>query len=297
MTRQATLLTATLLLATTTIMAQADRSLNYGSQGFAIPGTSAVSYGSPITLSSDALEPSFATTPMSSSSSAAADRKRAETAQHAEAPADTTHVAPDGSQTTTAMGWGYPAAPYLYDGFGGLHAGLNVSLSMSVFAQFGKHARGGAGFTQSINATYVQPLGRKAWLAVGGYANHTIWNGDQFTTGGLYGELGYQFDDHWAVYLYGRKSIVNNGSPGYGYPMDYDYYGLYDTCMMGYDVGDKLGAAVRWTPNEKFSMQLSVDKNWYPQYRTGGNRKFKYSDSQTQSTSVGNSSSRISTTK
>ncbi len=297
MTRQATLLTATLFLATPTIMAQADRSLNYGSHGFAIPGTSAVSYGSPIAMPSDALEPSFATTPMSNSSSAVADRKRAETAQCTEAPADTTHMAPDGSQTTTAMGWGYPAAPYLYNSFGGLHTGLNVSLSMSVFAQFGKHARGGAGFTQSIDATYVQPLGRKAWLAVGGYVDHTNWNGDSFTTGGLYGELGYQFDDYWAAYIYGRKSLVNDGSLGYGYPMGYDYYGLYDTGMMGYDLGDKLGAAVRWTPNEKFSMQLSVEKNWYPRYGTGSNRKFKYSDSQTQSNSVSNSSSRITTTK
>ena len=37
-----------------------------------------------------------------------------------------------------------------------LHPGLNLSLGTSVFAQFGKHARHGAGFMQNISAMYAQ---------------------------------------------------------------------------------------------------------------------------------------------
>lgn len=169
------------------------------------------------------------------------------------------------------------AAPTTLSGYapyGSLHQGLNVSLGMSVFAQFGKHARGGAGFTQNLTATYLQPLGQRSWLAVGGYVDHTNWSGDSYTTGGLYAELGYRFNDHWAAYVYGRKAIVNQGlgafAPHYG-------LGMYGHAPYMYDnLGDKLGAAVRWTPNPTLSIELSVEKNWYPRGTYGYNDKMKY---------------------
>ena len=39
-----------------------------------------------------------------------------------------------------------------------LHRGLNINLGASVFAQFGKNAHHGAGFTQSISAMYAMPI-------------------------------------------------------------------------------------------------------------------------------------------
>lgn len=170
------------------------------------------------------------------------------------------------------------ARPVLPDSayrYGSLHQGLNASLDLSVFAQFGKHARHGAGFSQRLSATWLQPLGRRAWLAVGGYVNHVNWSGDSYTTGGLYGELGYQFNEHWSAYLYGQKSLVDNGVGSYGYPYGrgLDYLG---TPYLYNDLGDRLGAAVRWTPNPSFSLQLSVEKNWFPSYHVGYADRYKY---------------------
>ena len=44
-----------------------------------------------------------------------------------------------------------------------LHKGMNVSLGASVFAEFGKNARGGAGFTQNVSAMYAVPVTKKQW--------------------------------------------------------------------------------------------------------------------------------------
>lgn len=158
--------------------------------------------------------------------------------------------------------------------YGALHQGLNVNLGMSVFAQFGKHARHGTGFTQSLAATYLQPIGKHAWVAAGGYVDHTLWGGDSYTDGGLYGELGYQFNEHWAAYVYGRKSLTTSGLSGYGYPYG---RGLYRLSPLPFgNLGDKLGAAVRWTPNPTLSVELSVEKNWYPSGTYGYDDRMKY---------------------
>lgn len=170
-------------------------------------------------------------------------------------------------------GYGYRGYDYGYRGL--LHEGLNVSLGMSVFAEFGKHARSGAGFTQSLNATYLHPLGKKAWLAVGGYVDHTLWGGDHYTSGGLYGELGYQFDKHWAAYIYGQKSIVNSGVKAMYSPYLFGRYGMYTPYALE-GLADKLGAAVRWTPNPTLSVELSVEKNWYPSSSLSYPDQYKY---------------------
>lgn len=59
-----------------------------------------------------------------------------------------------------------------------LHKGMNVSLGASVFAEFGKNARGGAGFTQNVSAMYAVPVTKKLSVAVGGYFNNIMWQHD-----------------------------------------------------------------------------------------------------------------------
>lgn len=171
---------------------------------------------------------------------------------------------------------------------GGLHQGLNASLGLSVMAGFGKGAPHGAGFAQNLSATYLAPLGKKGWLAAGGYVDHLNWDGMNITNGGLQASLGYQFNDQWSAWVYGQKSIVNNGMHRrYGYPYAYGpyawpgYYGLgrypgyygyggfpgfygYSS-YWGYNnpYGDKIGAVLQWKPSPNFSLQISVEHNWY----------------------------------
>ena len=170
----------------------------------------------------------------------------------------------------------YPTPYSTYYNYGLLHEGLNVSLDISAFATFGKHAKGG-GFGQRLTATWLQRLGKRGWVAAGGYINHLNWRGDSYTSGGLTAEVGYQFDDHWAAYVYGQKSLVNQGGAYAGYsPYGPGYYGWGYSPLMGNDLGDKLGAAVRWTPNRTFSVELSVEKNWYPKNTTGYWGQYNY---------------------
>lgn len=166
-----------------------------------------------------------------------------------------------------------------------LHQGLNASVSLSVMAGFGKGVPKGAGFAQNVTATYVAPLGKRRRLAVGGYINHLNWDGMNVTNGGLYGELGYQFNDHLSGYIYGQKSVVNSGLNGYGgyygYPSYWGGYGAWDyyDSYPGYNAfGDKLGAALRWTPNHNFSLQISVEKNWWPKPTSGAGYSVPRSD-------------------
>ncbi len=266
--------TALSLALAATANAQSDRASAYGSPSRSIPGSSAVAFQSPSMLQAKPMEPSFTMAPMTSSAQPSA-LGRSTSQASAVAHNDTTFYGHEGRLPDSSADPSYPAPWSAYRSYGWLHPGLNVSLDLSVFAQFGKNARKGAGFTQSLTATYLQPLGKKAWMAVGGYVDHTNWNGDNYTSGGLYGELGYQFNEHWAAYVYGKKSIVSTGLQAYGYPYAGGYYG------MGYpylynNLGDKLGAAVRWTPNHNFSMELSVEKNWYPSSAFGYSDAYKY---------------------
>ena len=66
-----------------------------------------------------------------------------------------------------------------------LHKGLNVSLGASVFAQFGKHAYHGAGFSQNISAMYALPVTNRLSLAIGGYFNHISWMHRSFKDAGI----------------------------------------------------------------------------------------------------------------
>lgn len=132
-----------------------------------------------------------------------------------------------------------------------LHKGLNVSMGASVFAQFGKHARHGAGFNQNIAAMYAMPLSKNLSLAIGGYFNNTYWGHDTYRDAGLSAVLGYRFNKHWEAYLYGQKSIASS---------NYIPYSLYDMNALG----DRIGAAVKYNVNKNFSITLSVDKQFAP---------------------------------
>ena len=168
----------------------------------------------------------------------------------------------------------------------GLHKGLNFSVDLSAFATFGKHVPHRGGFSQTINATYLTPLTRdnKLWMALGGYVNNINYGGDNYHDGGLYGILGYKFNEHWEAYVYGQLSIANNynslyggygygryGSPwGYGmYPWGYGMIGRgmgYGIMPGGYGMGvpgaNVLGAGVRYT-NKNFSLGINVEGVWY----------------------------------
>lgn len=137
----------------------------------------------------------------------------------------------------------YPYSWYgLYDWQ--LHKGLNLNLGASVFASFGDSPWKGVGFTQSMAAMYAVPLTGKLSLAVGGYINNIYWSRDAYHDAGLNAVLGYKFDEHWEGYLFGQKSLVATRMP----------LPLYD---IG-NIGDRIGAAIRYNFNPNFSIQVSV---------------------------------------
>ena len=140
------------------------------------------------------------------------------------------------------LGWG------LWD----LHEGLNVSLGASVFAEFGKHARHGAGFSQQIAMQYAMPLTDKLSLSLGGYLTNVNWQHESMRDAGLSAVLGYKFNEKWEAYVYGQKSLVqtNNFMPRSLYEME--------------QLGDKIGAAVRYNFSPSFSMQLGFEHTVYP---------------------------------
>jgi hypothetical protein len=242
------------------IMAQVDKRI--GSSMTPIPGTSTVSMSPPMGLSAQPMSGGYLMSPMTVSAQPAAGSYSQSAPAKAQAPSDTVYMGTAGKLPEEEKP-AYPAPMSTYYNGGWLHQGLNVSLDLSVFAQFGKNAPSGAGFGQRLTATWLQPLGKRAWLAAGGYVNHVNYDGASITSGGLYGELGYQFNEHWSGNIYGQKSIVNSGLNGVSpYYYGRGFYGL--SPMMYNQLGDKLGAALRWTPNKTFSLEVSVERNWYP---------------------------------
>ena len=128
-----------------------------------------------------------------------------------------------------------------------VHEGLNMSVGASVFAEFGKGARHGAGFAQNITALYVAPLSDKLTLSLGGYFNNMYWQHANYHGAGVTAALGYQFDEHWEAWVFAQKSFTPRR-----YPLP-----LYD---INQQVGDRIGAAVRYNFSPNFSVQVSVSK-------------------------------------
>ena len=148
------------------------------------------------------------------------------------------------------MGWSRGYGAFM----GNLHPGFNVSLGASVFAPIGKHRYGGAGFSQDITAVYAMPLTNRLSLAVGGYFNNITWGHHSYRDAGVNAILGYRFNEHWEAFIYGQKSFLKPEMP---LPLYYMH-----------DVGDRIGAAVRYTPNHTFSVTVSVEgrsePSWLP---------------------------------
>lgn len=149
---------------------------------------------------------------------------------------------------------------YPYDTWWGmdtwqLHKGLNVNLGASVFAAFGKGAPKGAGFAQELSMMYAMPLSGKLSLAVGGWMSNANWAHDRYTDAGLSAVLGYRFNEHWEAYVYGRKSIMNK-------PMPYRFRTMQE-------LGDRVGAAVKYNFSPSCSIQVSVSTGKCPQPEWG----------------------------
>lgn len=146
--------------------------------------------------------------------------------------------------------------PILWGGLSNwqLHEGLNVNLGASVFTSFGRHSYSGAGFQQDIALMYATPLSSKASLAVGGYMNNMTWRHNSWRDAGLTAVLGYRFDEHWEGYLYGQKSLLTNRR--------FMPYPLYDMS----NIGDRIGAAVRYNFSPSFSIQVNVESREYPSF-------------------------------
>lgn len=190
-------------------------------------------------------------------------------------------------------GYGYPLG---WQGYGwGLHKGLNLSVDLSAFATFGKHAPHRGGFTQTIDATYLTPLTKdnKLWMALGAYMNNINYGGDSYRDGGVYGILGYQFNEHWEAYVYGQVSVANNYNSIYGRYGGYGPYGGYSPWGYGmypgywgggimpggYGMGtpgaNVLGAGVRYT-NKNFSIGINVEGAWYNQKTPAYYKQYDY---------------------
>lgn len=153
----------------------------------------------------------------------------------------------------------YILGPWSGAGMWNLHSGLNVSLGASVFSSLGKNRYGGAGFAQNISAVYLAPLSNKLSLAVGGYFDNINWGHRSYRDAGLNAVLGYRFNEHWEAFLYGQKSLLNKEMPVPLYYMN--------------NVGDRIGAAVRYSPNHSFSVTVSFEGRsepaWIPSYPFG----------------------------
>lgn len=165
-----------------------------------------------------------------------------------------------------------------------LHRGLNVQLGASVFTQFGKGAHSGAGFQQNIAMMYAAPINDKLSVAVGGYLNNINYAGGNWRDAGLSAVVGYRFNEHWEAYVYGQKSLTNNIGNRLRYSMYDGYYGGYYGPGMGgfggfsrnffgmpaysvYDLsnmGDRIGATVRYNVNNNLSIEVSVENRWLP---------------------------------
>ncbi len=130
-----------------------------------------------------------------------------------------------------------------------LHRGLNVNIGVSVFASFGKKPWRGTGFGQSISMMYAEPITDKLSIAVGGYLDNLYWSHDSYRDAGINAVIGYKFDEHWEGYIYGQKSLINNRIP----------MPFYDIS----NIGDRIGAAVKYNFSPSFSIQLSVEADKY----------------------------------
>lgn len=131
-----------------------------------------------------------------------------------------------------------------------LHEGLNLSLGASVFTSFGKGWKG-TGFSQQVGGMYATALSPKLSLAVGGYFHNADWAGFNAREAGLNAVMSYQFSLRWEGFVYGQKSLLGNKLP----------VPVYD-----HELGDRIGAAVRYHFNPSTWIQVSIETGKHPSY-------------------------------
>jgi len=157
----------------------------------------------------------------------------------------------DTLQLPLSRHFAYPAMPiYAYwpspliGGFDcwPLHEGLNASLSTA--AIFGLSHRGGSGFAYGLSLAYAGQITPRLSYAISGYSQLLNYGGSQFHDAGLSAMLDYRIDDHWETTAFVQKSLVEPRLP-------YQLYWLHD-------VGDKIGASVRYHFNPSVSIGISV---------------------------------------
>lgn len=126
-----------------------------------------------------------------------------------------------------------------------LHKGMNLSIGANVFTSFGKGWKG-TGFGQNVSGMYALPLTEKLSLAIGGYFHNAYWSNYTVREAGLSAVLDYRFNEHWEGFVYAQKSLLNNKIP----------MPVYD-----HDLGDRIGAAIRYHVNPSIWVQLSVEEH------------------------------------
>lgn len=137
--------------------------------------------------------------------------------------------------------------PYLgspLTGFSGwsLHRGLNASLSASAIIGLGSHAD--SGFSNSLSLMYAGTITPRLSFAVGGYFTFLNYGGSLLRDGGITALLNYRFNEHWEASAFVQKSVMQPTVPPHLYWMS--------------DVGDKIGASLRYHFSPAFSVSLSV---------------------------------------
>ena len=123
-----------------------------------------------------------------------------------------------------------------------LHPGVNASLSASAIIGLGRHS--GSGFANSFSLMYADNITPKLSFALGGYYSFLDYSGHQLRDAGLTAMLNYRFDEHWEAAAFVQKSIMQPKLPPQLYWMS--------------DVGDKIGASLRYNFNPAFSVSVSL---------------------------------------
>lgn len=133
--------------------------------------------------------------------------------------------------------------------FYSLHQGLNLGLSATAFASFGKYSPSGIGFSQRVSAAYLLPIKQKWTVLMEGFFNNVAWNKYSYRNAGLFMAIGYQLNKHWEFYLYGQKSIMSQKQNAF---------------LWRYDptIGDRIGVTAKYNFNPSFSIEVSVEQRW-----------------------------------
>ncbi|MBQ9646380.1 MAG: hypothetical protein IJV24_08530 [Prevotella sp.] len=137
----------------------------------------------------------------------------------------------------------YPFSSPFFTGLNSwqLHAGVNASLSMA-----GIFSHRGSGFSNTASLMYADTLTSRLSFAVGGYLSRLDWRGRAFTDAGLTALLNYRIDEHLEASLFVQKSILPEKR---FIPLP---------LVLREDIGDRIGAEIRYHFSPVFSMGVSV---------------------------------------